>query len=596
MLFIIQAGGNVMHAVEPMNKPLKLQSVSLDKKACKTFERVTAVVKLDAAYTNPYYTDQVRLDAIIKTPSGNELRIPGFYFQDYTTEVRTNKKGKKYEVLVSKGDPCWQVRYAPAKPGTYEIVLEAVDTSGRVQSQPFSLTVEQGDAPGMTRIDRKRPLWGARFFVTDDGKSFFPIGYNIYGAPWRNWSADMSRWLTKMGENGCNFCRVWMYYTFYRYSDPGKRGEVFPYDHIDQGWAWRYDRVMDDAARSGLRIQLCLDTHHPFLASKGWGLDKIGLHKKNGGPVTRCIDFFSNAKCKKAFKARLRYVAARYGWDQHVFAWEFWNEIGGVPGVYSKKDMVRKWHTEMAAYLRKVDNNRHLITSSAKIPDNCPGLDFSQPHIYGAPDPIRYFDQRGQWKPGRQVRFFAEAWPVRNPGYPAPSSVPRVIKMDPKGQWIHDYCFSSPGLGLPATPMIWYHSSYIDKENLYPVYKPFSKWVKGFDFAGPGAGPFWHKVASTDSKLLNILGFFNRKEALVWIQNRTHAWEHYFLKKKPVTPVKKAVVTLKTLTPGTWTVAHWDTYAGKVVKEETKEVGKDRTMKISIGPVEKDIGLRLTRQ
>jgi hypothetical protein len=354
-----------------------------------------------------------------------------------------------------------------------------------------------------------------------------------------------------------------------------------------------FDRVLESAERHGMRLQLCLDTHHPFLKSKGWGLEKTGFHKKHGGPLANpgrvAPDFFTDKKCREAYRARLRYVVARYGYSTSVFAWEFWNEIGCLPGAGGSRKQIRKWHTDMARSLRSVDPWKHLITSSQHIPKGCPGLDFDQIHTYGTGDPLRGLDVRRHWRPGRRRSFHGEAFPLRSRGYPHPSPVPAMIKVDPRGQWLHDAIFSSPGLGHPATPMIWYHRSYIDKQNLYGVFKPCRAWLDGFDFAGQRARPFTSKTASC-SKKLSVVGVQGKNEGLAWVRDRAHPWANRPQKK--VVPVKDALVTLKGLAAGSWTVSHWDSYAGKVKKTETLAVKDDGVLKIKLDPVPRDMALR----
>jgi hypothetical protein len=576
-----------------IEEPPQIRSVRADKAKSTVWDRVTLRVDVDASFKDPFDPKQIRIDAVVALPGGDRLRVPGFYYQAFRTVHADHERFGKVERLERVGEPTWMVRYAAPVPGRHEIVIEASDAAGTTRSKPLTLDVAGSDAPGMVRLPKDKAV---RYFVTDRGESFYPVGYNIYGASGRTWVADMERWLGKMGENGCNFARIWMYYTFFRWSEPGRKG-VPPYDHIDLGWAWRYDRVMEAAERSGIRIQLCLDTHHPFMASKGWGLDKIGFHKRHGGPLSNphrvAPGLFTNPQCREAYRRKLRYVVARYGYSTSVFAWEFWNEIGCVPGAGGSRKQIRAWHTEMARYLRQVDPWNHLITSSSGIPANCPGLDFNQPHRYGAGDPVRSFDLRRSWRPGHRRTFWGEAWPLHTRGYPHPSPVPKTIKLDPDGQWIHDYCFSSPGLGHPATPMSWYHRSYIEKQDLFKIYKPFSRWIAGYDFAGQRAVPFGRGDASASPRGLLVLGVRGRTECLVWIQNRTLGWAWQVGQRKKLKPIDAATLTLKGLAEGAWIVDTWDTCAAKITGTQRANAGKDGVLKIPVGPVARDVALRL---
>jgi hypothetical protein len=578
-----------------MKKPLTIRSVKANRTELPVYGRATLKVALDATYQNPFDAEEVRLDAVVSLPGGGSLRVPGFYYQNFRTVHVPHENLGKAERLERVGEPHWLIRYTPTVPGVHHLVIEANDASGTVRSKPMVLKVAEADVPGMVRLPKDKAI---RYFVTDRGESFYPIGFNIYGAPGHSWVEDMERWLGKMGENGCNFARIWMYYMFFRWSEPGHKGPP-PYDHIDLGWAWRYDRVMEAAEKNGIYVQLCLDTHHPFLASKGSGLEKIGFYNKHGGPLSHpgriAPDLFTNPQCRKAYRDKLRYVAARYGSSPNLFAWEFWNEVGCLPGAGNSQPQIRAWHSEMTRFLRAVDPWNHLITSSSGTGYTGTDIDFDQPHIYGAADSVRSLDGR-RWRPGQRRMFWGEAFPLPSRGYPHPSPVPQAIQIDPQGRWIHEYCFASPGLGQSATPMSWYHISYIEKQDLFSVYKPFSKWIAGFDFAGQRAAPFGGREATAEPRGLLVLGVRGQTESLVWIQNRTSGWAWQANRRKGLKPVEAATVTLRGIAEGDWLVELWDTTAGVVTTTRKLSADGNGVLQIPVGPVENDLALRIRRE
>ena len=65
----------------------------------------------------------------------------------------------------------------------------------------------------------------------------------------------------------------------------------------------------------------------------------------------------------------LRYFVARYGYSTSIMAWELFNEVQFVDRIREKNDWdtVGKWHDEMAKYVRSIDTNHHLITTSSEL-------------------------------------------------------------------------------------------------------------------------------------------------------------------------------------------------------------------------------------
>jgi len=89
---------------------------------------------------------------------------------------------------------------------------------------------------------------------------------------------------------------------------------------------------------------------------------------------------------------RLRYIVARWGWDPKIFCWEIWNELDLFPNFKNLVPQIVAWHRHVAAYLRSVDLNRHLISTSFARGDRQPDiwrvqeLDFVSSHPYLSTD------------------------------------------------------------------------------------------------------------------------------------------------------------------------------------------------------------------
>ena len=70
------------------------------------------VVRGGPTSKNPYDPDLLALDAVFTGPSGREIRLPAFWHQNYTREL----KGKE-EVLTKAEEGTWRVRWTPVGAG-----------------------------------------------------------------------------------------------------------------------------------------------------------------------------------------------------------------------------------------------------------------------------------------------------------------------------------------------------------------------------------------------------------------------------------------------------------------------------------------------
>ena len=107
------------------------------------------------------------------------------------------------------------------------------------------------------------------------------------------------------------------------------------------------------------------------------------------GYLTDPWDFFTNPRAKTDFKKMLRYVIARYGYSDNIFAWELWNEVSHLTDYMEKHEESTEWHIEMANFIKGIDAYNHMVTSSIGPPSgddplhSIKELDFANVHLYG---------------------------------------------------------------------------------------------------------------------------------------------------------------------------------------------------------------------
>ncbi len=421
-----------------------------------------------ATFDNPFNPDDLDVHADFTPPEGTSMRVNGFYTQDCVRKVE--EKNESFSVT---GEPYWAIRFSPNAEGTWRYTVSARDRSGTVRSAEATFLVTPANSAGFIRRNPRAP----NLFMTENGAPFLAIGENMC------WGSvtDYEKWLPALGNAGGNWIRLWVFrwncgleWTAedQRPWDSGQFGGLGIYNLCN---AAKLDMILDEAARQGVNVMLCLGTYGEFTTGGFFheGMwDTNPYNAVNGGPCAKPEDFWTDPKARALYKQRLHYMAARYGWRTNVFAWEFWNEAYPPAG----------WVQEMAQFL-KGDGNRpaadpfgHLVSTSYGKPEiwNLPEVDFTMTHHYGEANvadhtPVVMAD-------ARQNRSFGKPHLMAEFGLDWRSS---DDKQDPQfyGINLHNGLWSSVFGGNAGTSMIWYWDSYVHPGNLYCQFSPLRKFT-----------------------------------------------------------------------------------------------------------------------
>lgn len=563
---------------------IRLTGVRADRRSAPQYERVTFEMNLAADYANPFDSAQIRVDADVVTPSGKRLVVPGFFYQDYRRTRRDDA-----ERLDETGVPGWQVRFSGMETGEHTVTIRARTPAGEVRADPVRVNVTLADAPGHIRRTRA----STRYFVTDRGESYYPVGLNLAWGWGEGRTYDYDLWLTELAKNRANYVRLWLAphdnphaKTFALYSP------YIKFNRFDLENAWRLDHVMETAERLGIRAMLCVNTHSSLITVQKYrGLfEDLTLHRTHGGPLTSPREFWTNDAATKEFRDRLRYVVARWGYSPAVFAWELWNEVDLTDGY--DYETVSRWHRETNAYLRALDPWRHLVTTSnAKYRNPLPAaetLDLYQDHSYQWKDDGAYGDQRAE---RRTMPYIYGEFGI--PYSSVGGATIQAQASDPAALHLHNAVFASVGQAQSGTPVAWFWYNYLTPEKHYPIYKAFAGWIDGFDFVRQNAEAFTNDEARTDSDNLTALGVRGRTQALVWVWNRAHNYEQ--VGKGATAPVEGATLRLAKLTAGEWNVEFYDTAAGRMIDTRRATADADGDLRLPLPAISSDIALRLRR-
>ena len=302
----------------------------------EVFERVEISVDGVPAAANPFDPESIALDLEVTQPSGQRLRVPGYFQQEFDRKLEGNR-----EVLTPAGEGSWRIRWLPLEAGRHTLVA-TVTLDGKPAAQgEAAIEVVAGKRHGLARVEPE----GKRYFRLDDGT---PLFLNGLCACWhgRRGTYDYDDWLAAYQKAGINYIRIWMWHQ--AFGIEWDKGDKVRY-RLDN--AWRLDRVLAEAERRGVFVMLCLDYHGIFEVKPDfWGGNNFWprhpYNAANGGPCQTQNDFFTNEEAKKLYAKRLRYLVARWAAFPNLLAWEFFNEIDNEY-AYLKHDDVVAWHRDM---------------------------------------------------------------------------------------------------------------------------------------------------------------------------------------------------------------------------------------------------------
>lgn len=284
--------------------------------------------------------------------------------------------------------------------------------------------------------DKNNKTWitvapNKRYFMFEDGRSFFPIGTSMGGeqAQTDYWGRvqykddkfpfyeidvtldpnGLEKRFVEMKKNGENVLRIdtdgWTFSRkegFVQYLIDSGRARFLenPVGVFDEEYAKRIDNLMALAEKHGIYIDFVIG---PDTVQWAHFTDKHPYYKKNGGFMETESDIFTSRQGREIYKNRIKYIVDRWGMSPNIFVWELFNEMNWWGGENSLKKEKADWTNEMGKFLRDYEKSKygknHLVitsTSSYDGPDdyffNSPQIDAAVTHYYFGenrlPDPF----------------------------------------------------------------------------------------------------------------------------------------------------------------------------------------------------------------
>ncbi|MBM4082478.1 MAG: DUF5060 domain-containing protein, partial [Planctomycetes bacterium] len=405
------------------------------------FEKFEVDVKFKASFASYFDPNELSIAATFTAPNGDRFVAYGFLAGFSESEEGESR-------------PEWLIRFAPNQIGRWEYKVSVRNKIGEDISETLYFDCRQNESSrsvvkrGFVRRARSDSL----YFEFDNGDFYYPIGQNVC------WAARYDDFLAKMSSHGENWVRVWMCPWHLPLEEKDDAG------NYDLAVAKKLDDLLSLAEKHGIYVQLVFEYHGMAASSGSWAENPY--NQTNGGPCLAPGDFFEDAKARELFKRRLRYIAARWGYSTQVFAWELWNEVDLTE--YREWDHVVAWHREMAGYLKAVDAQKHLVTTSCYKDEPgdalyaLPQIDLAQAHRY-TPQVTDFIVSVTQ-----RVRKFNKPFFVAEFGR---GWTPEVDQKDPTGAHLHAGLWSSFMTPAAGSAMLWWWDTFVEHNNLYPQWK-----------------------------------------------------------------------------------------------------------------------------
>ena len=571
-----------------------IDDVALSSDSVGQYQCLEITFQTTLKFENPFDPEEIDLRAVFCTPSGQVVEYPAFYQrpgrslgedfapernqQDYAFDYAADR----YVFVPAEGDR-WAVHFSWSEVGRYTFSILAQMKEGSWTLPCGSFSVTASDEPGPITQSEKNPSY---LCYRDSGAQFIPLGmnaaqfYDTYG---------YNRILTAIAENGGNYARVWSG------TDSGYNSLCIENWNYGPGlynmdMADALEQVMLDAREKDVRVQLCLDSFSALSTSQqfyGQFQSASVYNRAFGGFIRKPDEFWSSEECKKDYKARLRYIMARCGWDTNIAVWELMNEINGTTGFNGAQKKAAAWCAEMRAYLRQIDPYQRAVGVSFADGDkldryatflNACKLDYIQGHHYDAGDVA-----------GTMQLLAVKAKAYSNLALIGEFGLsPDKQGKDPTHQYVHIAMWSGLMSGASNVPLYWYVDELVNSGD-QTCLRPLRTFIDAFDFLRE---PMTNAVFSASSGLkAKGITAKNGTQAVLYVYNEAYRWAA----ANPA-PVKNARVTLKKLAPGAFTITLWDTFTGEILETRQAQVASNGTLDIRFDTVARDAAVMVQGQ
>ncbi len=271
-----------------------------------------------------HFTD-VAVDGEFVAPSGNVMRVPGFY----------------------DGGGVWRVRFNPGEAGRWTYRIAAYPENPDL-TEEGEIEVTARETRGFLRATPGE-AWGFRYENGDPAFIFGDTVYNLFGMA--HCGNDVTPFLERRAAQGFNLLRVRVpvspfhppdgYNTWQtRRTWPWGGSEQAPrFDRFDLDYFHTVDRVVQEAERLGIGLEVIMEA---------WGFE-FPWNSRN----------IFTAEWEELW---LRYLIARYDAYNCVAMWTPMNEYEYYPnGDWHYKTISDRWAMRVSRWIKRTAGHGHVV-------------------------------------------------------------------------------------------------------------------------------------------------------------------------------------------------------------------------------------------
>lgn len=485
---------------------------------------------------NPYDPDDLDLYARFFSPTGDTLRINGFY-DEYQT------------------DGIWRIYFAPMETGSwsYQIFMHNIAGSDSTTMQTFDAVESPHHGP--LRVSTENP----DYLIHADGTPFY--GLAVY-YPWNVVEND----LEVLRSYDLNMIGYWNG----TYDGYGNGGGRYLFESIDSGLG-RYDQrkmgrleqILGWLEDRNMMLMYSIWAH-PFLRDGEPGWDPIHFEIYNPyKEIVNATEFYSDSLAWEYQLKQYRYLIARFAHHRALGIWEIINEMHGTTGFIKDQNGALEWIDKMDAYLKEHDPYKRPTTASfgsvsifkeKDIPVDIANRHYYETQTYYYPQPYEdaYHNNifnlvntyQGLKESGKRPAMFGEAghtamyFPTGSEGY---------------NTEFHNALWSGLATGMASTPFWWdYTTKSIFTDEVMNTYVHLGSFVEDLDLSVTDFAAY--SIERDDAYLYSMQ---NDTSAFGW------AWK---VDSLDISETEFSVTDLET---GSFEINWYETWSGEYIKKDT---------------------------
>lgn len=454
-----------------------IDSLELSRDSVELYDKLEVAIYGNLVYSNPYDYQQVEVWGEFEGPGGNSQRVDGFFMESYEFMGGNG-------AIQKNGKDGFFLRFSPKEVGQWRFRVGGMDANGQDTSSWHyfdCVGANGGNSKGFVQIGN------SNYLKFDDGSPFIPVGHNI---AWPNGSAfaNYTTWLTSLKSSGGNYFRLWHCHWGLSLEWLGNGYDGLKNYH--QSNAFYLDWLHDYCAANEIYTMLCLQHHGQVSTQVNPNWSESPYNQANGGMCANTGEFFTDSAAREATKNRLRYIVARWGYNRSIMAWELFNEVNWTDNFVQNAADISAWHEEMAAFIREIDPNQHILTTSLaeekerELFWTLPEMEISQNHNYQSTPRI----EKVLAEVSKETLETFDK-PTLNGEFGISIGGSGLRTQDPDGIHLHNGLwggFFGGGLGTGGS---WWWDSYIHPQNLYYHYQGFKALTEQVSFYDNDYGP-----------------------------------------------------------------------------------------------------------